>query len=168
MDSGGADRNVSLLFDVFVLNQRLRTLLGRALSDAELRPDEYAVYSVLFEHGSLTPTQMAARMAMPVTTTLDYLRAMSARGHINRERNPADGRSYIVSLTPQGLRVHRSTHAAWSVAVSRLEAALDLPPLEVRQALHALDDAAAAAIAQFDANAGAGARHESWQVTLES
>jgi len=71
MRSGGADRRVSMLFDVFVLNQRLRALLGRALSTCELTPDEYAVYSVLFEHGSLTPTQMARLMAMPVTTTLD-------------------------------------------------------------------------------------------------
>ena len=168
MDTGEADRNVSLLFDVFVLNQRLRALLGRALSDAELRPDEYAVYSVLFEHGSLTPTQMAGLMAMPVTTTLDYVRAMSARGHISREPNPADGRSYIVALTPEGLGVHRRTHAAWNVAVARLEAALERPVPEVRQALHALDDAAAAALARFDANDEAGARGRSRLITRES
>jgi len=101
---------MSLLFDVFVVNLRLRALLARALSGCELRPDEYAVYSVLFEHGSLTPTQMAALMAMPVTTTLDYVRAMSNRGHIMRARNPADGRSYTVSLTMEGLSAHRRTH----------------------------------------------------------
>jgi hypothetical protein len=50
MERSGADRRISLLFDVFVVNQRLRALLGHALRDSELRPDEYAVYSVLFEH----------------------------------------------------------------------------------------------------------------------
>jgi hypothetical protein len=66
MSDGGADRGISLLFDVFVVNQRLRALLGRALSGSVLRADEYAVYSVLFERGPLTPTQLAASLAMPV------------------------------------------------------------------------------------------------------
>ncbi len=156
MSAGGADRRVSMLFDVFVLNQRLRALLVRALSGCELRPDEYAVYSVLFEHGSLTPTQMAGLMAMPVTTTLDYVRAMSARGHVRRARNPADGRSYMLSLTMEGLSAHRRTNAAWNVAVARLEGALGKPVAEVREALHALDDAAATALVQFDAEQRAG------------
>ena len=152
MRSGGADRRVSMLFDVFVLNQRLRALLGRALSTCELTPDEYAVYSVLFEDGPLTPTQMAGLMAMPVTTTLDYVRAMSARGHVTRTRNPTDGRSYMLSLNAEGLGAHRRTNAAWNVVVARLEGALGKPVAEVREALHALDDAAAAALAQFDAD----------------
>jgi len=149
MESGGADRRISLLFDVFVVSQRLRALLGHALSDSDLRPDEYAVYSVLFEHGALTPTEMAAYLAMPVTTMLDYLRAMSRRGHTKRARNPADGRSYRVSLTAEGLSAHQRTNAAWNIAVRRLEDGLVRPVQEIRAALHALDDAAAAALAQF-------------------
>jgi DNA-binding MarR family transcriptional regulator len=149
MSDGRADRGISLLFDVFVVNQRLRALLARALSGCELRADEYAVYSVLYERGSLTPTQLAACLAMPVTTTLDYVRAMTRRGHVRRAANPADGRSYRLSLTMEGLSAHRSTNAAWNVAVHRLENALDMPVPDVRAALHALDDAAAAALAQF-------------------
>src|SRR5215469_11868746 len=102
MTGAGADRGISLLFDVFVVHQRVRALLARALVGCELRADEYAVYSVLFERGPLTPTQLAAGLAMPVTTTLDYLRAMTRRGHVRRARNPADGRSYMVSLTMEG------------------------------------------------------------------
>jgi DNA-binding MarR family transcriptional regulator len=119
MSGGGADRDISLLFDVFVVHQRVRALLAQALSGSELRADEYAVYSVLFERGSLTPTQLAACMAMPVTTTLDYVRVMMRRGHVRRARNPADGRSYTVSLTMEGLSAHRHTNAAWNVAVRR-------------------------------------------------
>ena len=147
--SGGADRDISLLFDVFVLHQRVRALLAQALSGSELRADEYAVYSVLFERGPLTPTKLAASMAMPVTTTLDYLRVMTRRGHIKRAKNPADGRSYMVSLTMEGLSAHRRTNATWNVAVGRLEDALDMPVAQVRTALQALDDAAGSALAQF-------------------
>jgi len=148
--AGDADRRISLLFDVFVLHQRVRALLARALVGSELRADEYAVYSVLFERGSLTPTQLAASLAMPVTTTLDYIRVMTRRGHIRRARNPSDGRSYMVSLTMEGLIAHRRTNAAWNVAVGRLEQALGVPQAQVREALQALDDAAAAALARFD------------------
>jgi DNA-binding MarR family transcriptional regulator len=109
MGDGGADRDISLLFDVFVVHQRVRALLARALSGCELRADEYAVYSVLFERGSMTPTQLAASLAMPVTTTLDYLRVMMRRGHVRRAKNPADGRSYTVSLTIEGLSGYQAT-----------------------------------------------------------
>ncbi len=146
MNRGEASRRISLLFDVFVVSQRLRALLGHALRDCVLRPDEYAVYSVLYEFGPLTPTQMAEHLAMPVTTTLDHLRAMSQRGHVSRARNPADGRSYTVSLTLAGISEHRRTSAAWNVAVRNLERALPMPERDIRDALHALDEAAAAAL----------------------
>jgi DNA-binding MarR family transcriptional regulator len=74
-------RNISLLFDLFVLNQRVRRLLALALADVELRADQYAVYSLLFEQGPLTATEMARRMGMPLTTVLDYLKSMDRRKH---------------------------------------------------------------------------------------
>ena len=149
MTDGGADRGISLLFDVFVVHQRVRALLARALTGSDLRADEYAVYSVLFERGPLTPTALAASLAMPVTTTLDYLRVMMRRGHVRRAKNPADGRSYTVSLTIEGLSAHQRTNAQWNVAVRRLEDSLSMPVPQVRAALQALDDAAGTVLAQF-------------------
>ena len=144
------------MFDVFVVHQRVRALLARAPSGCELRADEYAVYSVLFERGSMTPTQLAASLAMPVTTTLDYLRVMMRRGHVRRAKNPADGRSYTVSLTIEGLSAHRRTNAQWNVAVRRLEDSLSMPVPQVRAALQALDDAAGTVLAQFAGSERAG------------
>ena len=37
MTEGGADRGISLLFDVFVVHQRVRALLARALTGSDLR-----------------------------------------------------------------------------------------------------------------------------------
>jgi DNA-binding MarR family transcriptional regulator len=139
----GPQRQISLLFDVFVLNQRLRSLLALALAGSGMRPDEYAVYSLLFETGSLTPTEMAAQMGMPLTTVLDYVRAMKTRGHAVRARNPTDRRSYRLSLSAAGLTAFRRASAAWNRGLARLEPALTIPVEEVRRALQALDDAAA-------------------------
>lgn len=134
---------ISLLFDVFVLNQRLRTLLSAALAGTGLRPDEYAVYSLLFDIGPLTPTDMSRQMGMPLTTVLDYVRAMKERGHVRRRRHAADGRAFEVRLTASGLRAFHKASAAWNLALRPFDAALAMPVSEVRRALHTIDDAAA-------------------------
>jgi DNA-binding MarR family transcriptional regulator len=143
-------RNISMLFDLFILNQRVRRLMAAALADAGLRADEYAVYSLLFEQGPLTATEMARRMAMPLTTVLDYLRAMDARGHLRRERHPRDGRAQQLSLTLAGTTEHRETNRRWEVMRLSLERALPVPAGEVRRALQALDDAVAAALLDLE------------------
>lgn len=134
-------RQISLLFDVFVLNQQLRTLLSHALAGTGLRPDEYAVYSALFELGPLTPTRLAAQLGMPLTTLLDYAHVLLERRHASRTPNPRDLRSYLLRLTPAGLTAHRNAGRAWNQAVLPLEAALRLPVEQVREALHSLSDA---------------------------
>jgi DNA-binding MarR family transcriptional regulator len=142
----GPERRISLLFDVFVLNQHLRSLLSRALEGTGMSPDQYAVHSLLFEAGQLAPTDMATRMGMPLTTVLDYLRPMLASHHVSRDRHPSDGRSYVVTLTAPGLAAFHRTNAAWNEAIRRLEPAVGMPVADVRRALHALDDAAVAAL----------------------
>ena len=114
----------SLLFDVFVLGQRVRQLVAAGLADAPLRPEEYAVYSVVFEEEAVSPTAMATTMSMPLTTVADYVRLMESRGHARRIPNPRDGRSYLLVLTASGRRAHRETnrffervHAAFSTAL---------------------------------------------------
>jgi DNA-binding MarR family transcriptional regulator len=144
--SPGPQRQISLLFDVFVLNQRLRALLSQALAGTGMRPDEYAVYSLLYEVGPLTPTEMATQMGMPLTTVLDYRAAMIDRKHVRRRRHPRDGRSYQLSLTKSGLAAFWRASAAWNRDVQVLERTLGTRQAGIRRALHALDDAAAAAI----------------------
>jgi len=118
----------SILFDVFALGQRVRTLLQTAMRDAPLRPDEYAAYSVLFESGTITMTRMARELGMPVTTAADYVRAMRARGHVRREANPADQRSYLLALTPAGTGAHREANRLFERAYRALVA--ELGPLD--------------------------------------
>jgi DNA-binding MarR family transcriptional regulator len=134
-------RDISLLFDLFAVNQRVGGLVAQALDGAGLRGDEYAVYSVLFDLGPLTATEMAGHLGMPLTTVLDYLRAMDRRRHIVRVRHPADGRAKEIRLSPQGLVAHRRASAAWQRMAGLVDGSLSLPVDRVRQALHALDDA---------------------------
>src|ERR671913_203661 len=100
---------LSLLWQLFVTGQQVKQLLGAAMADAPLTPDEYAVYSVLFDLGPKSPTELARSVGMPPTTMSHYVRAMLERGHAGKERSASDGRSYVLALTAPGLAVHRQT-----------------------------------------------------------
>ena len=148
-------RDISLLFDLFVVNQRVKRLVNEALAGVSLRADEYAVYSLLWEQSPLTATEMARRMAMPLTTVLDYIAAMDKRGHLRRERHPRDGRAQHLSLTMAGVTEWRRTGKAWGVMSARLERSLRKAGAAIRRSLHELDDAVAAILADYELEAAA-------------
>src|SRR5262245_42545488 len=129
------ERTTSILFDVFVLGQRVRALVGTAMAGAGLRPDEYAAYSVVFEAGSVTLTDLAGTLGMPVTTVADYVRTMLERGHARRHRHPRDGRAQLLGLTPAGLRAHRRASAAFERAYRSLMEELTVPEDRARAIL---------------------------------
>ena len=142
----------SLLFDAFVLGQRSRTLVGAAMAGSPLRPDEYAAYSVVFELATVTMSELARRLGMPVTTAADYVRAMLTRGHVERLPHPTDRRARLLSLTPAGLEAHRAASHAFAAAADALS--LELPPEAegtARAMLQELAEAVARALVHLEA-----------------
>ena len=119
-DSGGGDvgaaLGTSLLFDVFSLNQAVSRLLAETMRDGPLSPAEYAVYSAIFELEAATPTRLAGRLGMRLTTCIDQLRELERRGHARRLANPTDRRSYRVVLSSEGLAVHRAANQLFEQA----------------------------------------------------
>jgi DNA-binding MarR family transcriptional regulator len=134
--------DISLLFDLFVTSQRIRRILADAMAESGMRPDEYAVYSLLFDKGPLTATEMSEALGMPLTTVLDYVKAMSSDGHVDRMPHPADGRALQLHLTRSGVAAHRRAHDHWEVVRKQIEGNLSMPIGQVRRALQALGDAA--------------------------
>ena len=109
----------SLLFDLFAANQQVKTLLVRAMAGAGLRPDEYAVYSGVFEFGPITPTDLAEVVGMRPTTLSHYVKDMREAGHVIEERNPRDGRSRVLTLSTTGRAAHRRANRAFEPAYDR-------------------------------------------------
>ena len=138
--------DVSLLFDLFVVSQRVRRVLADGMAGSGMRPDEYAVYSLLFVHGPLTATEMARQLGLPLSTLLDYLKAIDAAGHMERVPHPADGRAIQLALNPKGVRAHFRANQRFEIVRKQVEGSLRMPRSEVRTALQALDDAAASAL----------------------
>ena len=140
---------LSLLFELFATEQRVRALVLRAMADAELRPDEFAVYSVLFDEGPHTPSDLARRVGMPPTTMSHFVRALLERGHAVREIVAADRRSYRIALTTDGLRAHAAAGQAFREADRRFTAALAIDEGGARATLAAVGAAAVTAEAEL-------------------
>ncbi len=134
--------DVSLLFDFFVTAQRLRRVLSDGLAASGMRPDEYAVYSLLFEKGPLTSTELAEYLALPLTTVLDYVKQMTAAGHIVRTSHPFDGRAVQLSLSRSGYAAQKRANTHWEVVRRLIEDNLAMPIPTLRKGLQALDDSA--------------------------
>ena len=145
--------DVSLLFDLFVVSQRVRRVLADGMAGSGMRPDEYAVYSLLFMEGPITATEMAQQLGLPLSTLLDYLKAIDAAGHLERDRHPDDGRAVQVALNSKGIAAQVRANKHWEVVRKQIEGSLRMPKSEVRAALVALDDAAATALSAGRARA---------------
>lgn len=146
------DQETSLLFDVFVLGQRTRALVVEAMSEADMRADEYAAYSVVFEMGPLTLTQLADRLGMPVTTVADYVRTMTELRHLRKRPHPSDQRAALLSLTPAGMRAHRRASRLFEVAARAMSEQLaPLGEASVREVLQQLAGSAERALGSISA-----------------
>lgn len=135
----------SLLFDVFALGQAVGRLLATTMRGGPLTPAEYAVYSAIFELEAASPTQLATRLGMRLTTFMDQLRLVEGRGHAHRVPHPTDGRSYRVVLTAEGNAAHRSANERFERAFQAFSARLPEGEAAAREAIRAVRRAAESA-----------------------
>ena len=106
-------QTTSLLYDTFVLSQSIGTMLGHALATSPLGPEEYAIYSHILEYDRCTPSEMSRDLNMSLQTVSDWVALLRKRGHLESVINDRDRRSYRISLTADGRRLHRRTNLAF-------------------------------------------------------
>ena len=82
---------LSLLFDLFVTDQRLGRFLTDAMANVGLRPDDtpYTAWSSIWSH---FPDGPARALGMPPTTVSHYMDGMRSHGHLHRAHNARDRR----------------------------------------------------------------------------
>jgi MarR family transcriptional regulator, organic hydroperoxide resistance regulator len=93
--------------------------LSARLAALDLPASEINVLASLAGHRPLTVGALATATATRPTTLTSVLDRLTRRGHVMREVDPADRRSFLISLTPAG----QQAAAAVSAAVSELERA---------------------------------------------
>lgn len=125
----------NVLFDVWLTSRAATGLLDAALAPAGLTADEFGVYSVLTSTDWMTPSELAVWVSAPATTVSSYVKRLEDRGHLERRRNPADGRSFVVRLTPSGRSTHRAAGKAFLPVLEGVLAALGDDEPAVRRAV---------------------------------
>ena len=109
---------------LYAVNQQLDALLTKAMAETPLRPGEFAVYSTLRLLQPTTPSDLAHTLGLRPTTLSSHLQKMAERGHLVRQAHPHDGRSILLSLTPEGLTATVACFATFSRAIGAFQEAL--------------------------------------------
>jgi DNA-binding MarR family transcriptional regulator len=65
-------------------------------------PSQGAMLATIEHHGPLTPSELAQRERVQRPTVTRMLARLEEDGIVQRAADPADGRSFLVSLTPAG------------------------------------------------------------------
>jgi DNA-binding MarR family transcriptional regulator len=145
-----ADRGYpsNIWIDVFSVNQVMRAVIDRAL--AGVAGPEFALYSVVAQQGPVSPSQVSRVLGLPLTTASDRLNRAVERGHMSREVNARDRRSYLFSLSEEGRTLVAAGGRPFGALARRVEQRLELPVEEVRAALAALDQALRAEFEDLD------------------
>ena len=97
-----------LLSDVHVL----ANLIGRAFSGQlddlfGMSVPEWRVLLTLGRHPGLTAAEITSRWAMDKMAISRAIQRLEGDGHIGRDRNPSDRRSYKLKLTISGEALHQ-------------------------------------------------------------
>ena len=129
----------------FANSQQLAALLTRALADAPLTADEFAVYSLLRLTGQMTPSRLASDLGMRASTMSHYLRRMAEKGHLDRAPHPHDGRSSLIELTPSGVDATEACYAGFGTAIDTFRRHLAMPEKNLLETLDIMNRALTAA-----------------------
>jgi DNA-binding MarR family transcriptional regulator len=112
----------TVLFDVYLTNQKRQQLIAAAVEGADLPPEDYPLYVFIGAEGPWTPTALAERLEMPLTTVLFRVKRLERRGHAERVANPEDRRSFKIRLTPAGQRLLRKARPRFRAYAEAAEA----------------------------------------------
>jgi len=133
----------TILFEVFWTQQKRKRLIEAALEGVDLPPEDYPFYVTIGADGPLTPTRLADILELPLSTVAFRVKRLERRGHAERTDNPADGRSYLIRLTPEGRSLLNKARPRFRSYAEAVEARLGSPKtkglrrslVELRQAI---------------------------------
>jgi MarR family transcriptional regulator, organic hydroperoxide resistance regulator len=120
----------------------LRLLTAR-LAEENLGPSEINALANMADGRVRTVGELAVSAGTKPTTLTSVLDRLSKRGYLTRELDPADRRSFLLRLTPDGRRIADAARTA--IAVIEAEAVASLTAADVAgfaKVVRALEDAA--------------------------
>ena len=130
-----------LFLQPFVISQLVGTVLEDVVDGSGISASEFAVTSSINILGSVTPTELARTLGLSPTTLSAMIDRLVRKGEVSRARHPADGRSFVLELTPQGTATNARLGRRFRQVISEVRGHLDGDPDAVLAALRLLEDA---------------------------
>jgi DNA-binding MarR family transcriptional regulator len=125
-------------------------LVDEHLQRLGVSDEQFALLSLIGLYGPVTPTALAARMGVPLTTLADAVRRLDARGEIERLPNPEDGRSHLLTLSATGHARRKAAHPGVVSSVEDVRRHLQLTLEEVETAMDDVHRALQEAVAGLE------------------
>jgi DNA-binding MarR family transcriptional regulator len=139
----------STLLKTWVAAQRINLLITQALSAAGVWTPHFALLSMVKILQPVTPTELATAMGLRPTTASDYVQELYGLGHVRRDPNPDDGRSYLLSATAAGDEAFERANAPMLRALALVEKHLGRSLDDVDEAVDDLSRAVDAALEEL-------------------
>src|SRR4051794_1181321 len=128
-----------------LLEQEAMHRLRAAHTAHNLKPRQFQILGLLHDHGGLAQSDLVQTMDMAPSMLVTLLNPLEADGLVTHERDPADRRRHLVTLTPAGEQHLASASRAQKQTEDALFASLDAKQREqLRGLLLALSDGLAA------------------------
>lgn len=104
-EAGEAPTLPTLLYVIKQVELAIRSHLDEMLRPAGLTATQYTALTVLERHPDLTSAQLARNSFVTSQSMADMVTALEVQKLIKRQRDPADRRRLVLSLTAAGRRV---------------------------------------------------------------
>jgi DNA-binding MarR family transcriptional regulator len=108
-----------------LLGQEAMRRLRAAHTAHDLKPRQFQILGLLHDHGGLPQRELLQEMNVDPSILVTLLNPLEAGGLVSRERDPADRRRHLVTLTPAGERALVSASRAQKETEDTLFASLD-------------------------------------------
>lgn len=141
-------QNADLLQELYSTGLLVGLLVDEELDELGLPNQQFSFLGWVSRLQPVTPGALSAETGLPPTTVRDYVRRLVGRGDLRKMPNPADGRSYLLVLTPEGQEIADRGWDAVVAAFDRIAQYLERPPAEHLATARELRAAARAALSE--------------------
>jgi DNA-binding MarR family transcriptional regulator len=131
ISTSNASSRPSLLYMAKQLELVVRARLDEILKDEGVTALQYTALSVLDHHDGLSSAQLARDSFVRPQSTADLVANLERRSLIRRERNPANRRELVLTLTAAGRRLLLRHAAEVAELEERMTSSLDSGDIEV-------------------------------------
>jgi DNA-binding MarR family transcriptional regulator len=148
--------NRQLFLKSLTISQYVGQIVDARLARVGIPGYLLALLTHVRDHAPVAPTEISRVSGAPMTTLRDNIQRLVDRGLVQREANPNDGRSYLLTLTAKGAATMRAADPALLEGYLALEGRLPRTLEEYEEMLDELIESLASAL--DDLLIGAGAR----------